>query len=93
MKTIYSLKVAIPNAPLELQRTFWFESEKERAIAKRMIEEMVEPNLPGLKITGHGIEHLMLPAEAVGEILREAKPESLSTTRVEPVARYHREGE
>ena len=63
MKTIYTTKVKIANAPFSLERTFRFatieESEKFRA--------SIDPGGP-VHIAGYNIDHLFTPEEALEEI-------------------------
>jgi len=68
MKLIHFAKVEIPAAPLKLQRKFYFSSQQELEAFIRKAAESV----PGIRIPGFGIEHLMTAGEVIAECQREA---------------------
>lgn len=70
MRTIYRIKVLVPNGPFNLERTFWFASNDQR--------NLFTDSLPhDVKIVAFGIDHVISPADALAEVERERR-ETLS---------------
>lgn len=61
MKTIYSIRVAIPAATISLEETFCFEDPKDRA----MFADWLTSKITGAKILKCEEKYLFTPAEAV----------------------------
>jgi hypothetical protein len=68
MKTFYTAKVGVPNAPLLLERSFTFESKQER---QDFLDKAAKQ---GCVLLGFGIEHIWTADEAYAEVLEEALP-------------------
>lgn len=66
MKRIYKVHVKIAAPPLALHRTFLFNSEEERGA---FIEEADKSDT--VIVIGFGVDHLMIPTEAIAECERE----------------------
>jgi hypothetical protein len=66
MQTIYFADVQIPAAPLMLERRFYFTSAEQR------LAFIDEAPAYGFKVTGFGIEHLLMAVQAINECAREA---------------------